>query len=76
LKIRLLGDRVSRARAWELAERLGWPDTQPAEYLAVAALQADVLVTDDHTLATAALGLVTVVGSGAFFADGGPGARG
>jgi len=76
LKIRLLGDRVSRARAWDLAERLGWPDTQAAEYLAVAALQADVLVTDDHTLATAALGLVTVVGSGAFFADGGPGARG
>ena len=36
LKIRLLGDRVSRATAFTIARRLDWPDTAPAEYLAVA----------------------------------------
>ena len=50
LKIRLLGDRVSRATAWRLATRLGWGDTPPAEYLAVAVLQADLLVTADPQL--------------------------
>ena len=54
LKIRLLGDRVSRATAWKLAARLGWPDTPPAEYLAVAMLQADLLVTDDPHLRSGA----------------------
>lgn len=54
LKIRLLGDRVSRATAWKLALRLGWPDTPPAEYLAVAMLQADLLVTDDPQLRSGA----------------------
>lgn len=50
LKIRLLGDRVSRATAWKLATRLGWDDTRPAEYLAVAVLQADLIVTADPML--------------------------
>ncbi|MCR2826730.1 hypothetical protein [Microbacterium sp. zg.Y909] len=54
LKIRLLGDRVSRATAWKLATRLGWPDTPPAEYLAVAVLQADLLVTEDPHLRSGA----------------------
>lgn len=60
LKIRLLGDRVSRARAFTLAEQLGWDDTALAEYLAVASLQADVLATEDAVLVTAAEGIVPV----------------
>lgn len=58
LKIRLLGDRVSRSTAWKLAAELGWSEIGPAEYLAVAKLQADALVTDDARLRTAAEGIV------------------
>ncbi len=58
LKIRLLGDRVSRATAWRLAAELGWDDPAPAEYLAVASLQADALITDDPALRAAASGIV------------------
>jgi hypothetical protein len=54
LKIRLLGDRVSRATAWRIAVRLDAPDVRASEYLAVATLQADVLVTDDPALRAAA----------------------
>jgi len=61
LKIRLLGDRVSRATAWKLARRLGWDDTALAEYLAVAVLQADVLVAGDERVAEAASGIVPLV---------------
>ena len=61
MKIRLLGDRVSRATAWKLADRLEWDDIGPAEYLAVATLQADALVTHDERLASAADGIVDVV---------------
>ncbi|MEV7972014.1 hypothetical protein [Cellulomonas sp. NPDC089187] len=50
LRLRLLGDRVSRAVAWRIARELGWSDPRPAEYLAVAQLQADVLVTADPQL--------------------------
>ncbi|MGI9822983.1 hypothetical protein [Agromyces sp. Marseille-Q5079] len=60
LKIRLLGDRVSRSTAWKLAAQLDWDDVTPAEYLAVAVLQADVLVTDDPRLRAAAHGIVPV----------------
>ncbi|MFI6425130.1 hypothetical protein [Promicromonospora sp. NPDC050880] len=60
LKIRLLGDRVSRATAWTIARRLDWDDTMPAEYLAVATLQADVLVAGDERIATAAGDLIPV----------------
>lgn len=62
LRIRLLGDRVTRAVAWDTAVRLGWPDTYRAEYLAVAQLQADALVTQDAELARGAEGVVPVVG--------------
>ncbi len=62
LRIRLLGDRVSRVTAWKLADRLGWDDIGSAEYLAVASLQADALVTEDTRLASAADGIVDVVG--------------
>ncbi len=65
LKIRLLGDRVSRAVAWQLADQLGWDDTTDAEYLAVAKLQADALVASDPTLRRAAKGIVPL----AEFAD-------
>ena len=60
LKIRLLGDRVSRATAWKIAARLGWEDIGPAEYLAVATLQADALITEDAELAAAAAGIVRI----------------
>ena len=60
LKIRLLGDRVSRATAWKIAAALKWDDIGSAEYLAVASLQADALVTDDEALAAAAEGIVRV----------------
>jgi predicted nucleic acid-binding protein len=61
MKIRLLGDRVSRATAWKIAARYGWDDIGPAEYLAVASLQADALVTEDADLIAAAEGIVPVV---------------
>jgi hypothetical protein len=58
LKARLLGDRVSRATAWKLAQRLGLDDTRPAEYLAVVALQADALIALDPELTRLAEGVV------------------
>jgi hypothetical protein len=60
LKLRLLGDRVSRAVAWKLAAQLGWQDTPRAEYLAVASLQADALIAADDELASAAAGIVAL----------------
>ncbi|PWD51048.1 hypothetical protein C8046_10705 [Serinibacter arcticus] len=60
LKIRLLGDRVSRAVAWRIAAQLDRDDTALAEYLAVAQLQSDLLVTADPALAAAAEGIVAV----------------
>lgn len=62
MKIRLLGDRVSRATAFRIAGSLDWEDTALAEYLAVATLQADVLVSDDRELRRAANGLIAVDG--------------
>nr|WP_243860952.1 hypothetical protein [Cellulomonas uda] len=50
LRIRLLSDRVTRRVAWQLADRAQWSDVRPAEYLAVAHIQADVLVTADEAL--------------------------
>ncbi|GAA1928362.1 hypothetical protein GCM10009775_20510 [Microbacterium aoyamense] len=60
LKVRLLGDRVSRSTAWKIADQLGWDDTELAEYLAVAKLQSDALVTDDPALVAAAAGIVAL----------------
>lgn len=60
LPIRLLGDAVLRRRAWELADRLGWPSTYEAEYLALTQLQADAFVTLDADLARRASAVVTV----------------
>lgn len=57
-RIRLLGDRVSRRRAWDLALEHGWDGVHVAEYVAVAQLQADALVAGDPALREAAAGLV------------------
>jgi hypothetical protein len=51
MKIRLLGDRVSRGTAFRIAQELDWDDTPQAEYVAVAKLQADAFVTLDADLA-------------------------
>jgi hypothetical protein len=56
--VRLLGDRVSRRTAWDLARRHDWRDLREAEYIAVASLQADALVTLEPELAKRAAGLV------------------
>ena len=47
VKVRLLGDRVSRRVAWQIARERGLDSTVEAEYLAVTRLQADAYVTVD-----------------------------
>ena len=58
MRIRYLGDKVLRRRAWLLARELGWKSTFQAEYLALALLQTDALVTMDEDLAEAVTGVV------------------
>ena len=58
MRIRLLGDRVSRGHAWRIAEQLDWDDTTNAEYVAVAKLQADAFITLDERLAREVEGVV------------------
>ncbi len=58
LKIRLLGDRVSRATAWRIAHELDADDIAAAEYVAVAVLQADVLVAGDAGVVATADGRI------------------
>ena len=60
VKLRLLGDRVSRRTAWQLAREHDWPILRQAEYLAVTRLQADALVTVDPGLASTARDVVAV----------------
>jgi predicted nucleic acid-binding protein len=60
LKIRALGDRVSRWTSFQIAREQGWETTYDAEYLAVAKLQADAFVTVDAELARKAAGIVPV----------------
>jgi len=60
LRIRLLGDRVSRSLAFRIADQLGWADTADAEYVAVAQLQADAFVTLNERLAREAAAVVVV----------------
>jgi predicted nucleic acid-binding protein len=62
LKLRLLGDRVSRRTAWKIARSQGWDTISEAEYLAVTQLQADALVTVDRALAAKAANLVPLAG--------------
>jgi predicted nucleic acid-binding protein len=58
LKMRLLGDRVSRRTAWKIAREQDWDTTYDSEYLAVTKLQADALITVDPAMATKAKNLV------------------
>ena len=60
MRVRLLGDRVSRAVAWKIAEQLDWDDTTSAEFVAVAQLQADAFVTLDQELARSVESIVTI----------------
>jgi predicted nucleic acid-binding protein len=60
LKMRLLGDRVSRVTAWRIARKEDWDNLRDAEYLAVTRLQADALVTVDPVLAAKAQNVVAV----------------
>jgi predicted nucleic acid-binding protein len=58
LKIRVLGDRVSRRLAWRTAREHNWTTIRDAEYIAIAKLQADALIATDPELAAKASGLV------------------
>jgi predicted nucleic acid-binding protein len=58
MKIRVLGDRVSRRTAWRTAREHDWPTIRDAEYVAIAKLQADALIATDPELAAKASGLV------------------
>lgn len=69
LKMRLLGDRMSRRTAWTIAREQGWSTTYEAEYLAVTRLQADALVTVDPALARAARDLVPLASPDALTQD-------
>ena len=69
LKMRLLGDRVSRRTAWKIAHEHGWETTYDAEYLAATRLQADALVTLDPELATKAKDVVPLAHFDALVAD-------
>ena len=60
LKMRLLGDRGSRGMAWRIARQHDWATLRDAEYLAIARLQADALVTVDPDLAAKAADVVPV----------------
>jgi len=60
IKVRLLGDRVSRRVAWQIARDHGFRSTADAEYLAVTRLQADLFVTVDPAARTRAEGIVPV----------------
>lgn len=67
VKMRLLGDRVSRATAWRIARAHDWDSLREAEYLAVTTLQADALVTVDAAFAARAAGVVPVAPLDALF---------
>ena len=58
LKIRVLGDRVTRRVAFQVAEAAGLAEIGRCEYVAVARQQADALVTDDAGLRAVAEGVV------------------
>ena len=60
IKIRLLGDRVSRRTAWRLARQHDWTTLRDAEYLAITQLQADALVTVDQRFVAIAHDVVAV----------------
>jgi predicted nucleic acid-binding protein len=69
IKMRLLGDRVSRRTAWKIAREHGWDSTLDAEYLAVCKLQADALITIDPAIAAKAADIVPLAPVAALFVD-------
>ncbi len=71
VKMRLLGDRVSRRTAWRIAREHGWEAIGEAEYLAVTLLQADALIALDESLARKANGIVTLTSLDALASEGG-----
>jgi predicted nucleic acid-binding protein len=60
VKVRLLGDRVSRRVAWQIAREQGLDSTADAEYLAVTRLQADRFLSVDPAARARAEGIVPV----------------
>lgn len=60
VKMRLLGDRVSRWVGWQIASEQDWPTLGDAEYFAVTRLQADAFVTVDAGRTALAAGVVPV----------------
>jgi predicted nucleic acid-binding protein len=60
VKVRTLGDRVSRRVAWQIAREHGLDSTAHAEYLALTRLQADLFVTVDPAARARAEGVVPV----------------
>lgn len=61
MRIRFLGDKVLRRRAWGVATELGWDSTHDAEYIALTQLQGDAFITLDAGLASAASVVVATV---------------
>ena len=64
VKVRLLGDRVSRRTAWQLAREHDWPTIREAEYLAITKLQADALIATDPAIVAKASGVVPLAALG------------
>ncbi len=62
LRLRTLGDRVTRGIGFRLAVEHDGLSVAAGEYVAVARQQADVLVTNDPALVAAARGVVEVAG--------------
>lgn len=60
VRVRLLGDRMSRRTAWRIATEHGWEGLVEAEYAAVTRLQADALVTVDRAMRRRMAGIVSV----------------
>jgi hypothetical protein len=60
VKVRLLGDRVSRSVAWKIAREHGLDSTSDAECLALTRLQADCFVSVDPAARSRAEGVVPV----------------
>jgi predicted nucleic acid-binding protein len=60
IKMRLLGDRVSRRIAWRISREQDWETLRDAEYLALTRRQGDALVTVDARLAALAKPFVPV----------------
>ncbi len=69
LKMRLLGDRVSRRTAWKIAREQSWETTYDAEYLAVTKLQGDAFVTVNPVFASEAKKVVPLAPLEALTAD-------